>query len=51
MLINHSKKYSTPGLLHLLESGKNADVIFVVVGMKFGAHRVIAASQSAYFDR
>ena len=49
--INHSEECPTPGLLHLFESGKYTDVTFVVEGKKFRAHRVIVASQSAYFDR
>ena len=48
--VNHSKECPSPRLLKLLESGKYADVTFVVEGRKFRAHRVIVASQSAYFD-
>ena len=51
MHINHSNECPTPGLLHLLESGNYTDVTFVVEGRKFRAHRVIVASQSAYFHR
>ena len=46
---------STPclGLLSLLEEGRHADVTFVVgdgAGVRMPAHRIIVASQSAYFD-
>ena len=46
--VNHLKEYRAPGLLQLLELGKDDNVTFVVQGRKFYARREIVASQSAY---
>ena len=39
------------GLYDLLEKKKYTDVIFLVEGERFEAHKVILASQCAYFER
>ena len=39
------------GLYDFLEKKKYTDIIFLVEGEKFEAHKVILASQCAYFER
>lgn len=47
----HSDEFPRTGLLKLLETGKNADLTFIIEGKMLRAHRIIVASQSTYFDR
>lgn len=39
------------GITDLWESKRHTDVTFLIQGVRIPAHRIILASQSAYFDR
>lgn len=48
-LFNHETTFLSQSLCRLLEQGYHSDIVFIVHGKSFCAHRCVLGARSAYF--